>query len=301
MRRARGLLDLPEGLLALVLQACDRPQGALALIKACRATWQMLRPYWATALLHILLRRRVDFADVDTVQRMCDQVYQACRPRAVAAQVVRGLLEHAPACVPEQLLHTWAIHGHLAAVRNVLPLVRDVNAADNDGDTALVLAAVNGHVEVVRALLEHPGIAVNATNNYGGTALVYAAYWDHVEVVRALLQQQAIAVNAADNEGRTALMGAAYWARVEVVRALLEHQAIAVNAADNAGRTALMRAASRGLVEVVRALLEQPGIAVNAADNAGRTALVIAQNNRCFEVVQALLEPPDRHGKARWR
>ena len=181
-----GLIDLPEGPLVLVLQACDRPQGALALIKACRATWQLLRPYWATALLHIL-RRRVDFQDVEAVKRVCDRVYQACTP-VQAAQVVRGLLEHAPADVPEWLLRAWASEGNISEVGEVLPLVRDVNAADVIGRTALVHAANEGRVEVVRALLEHPDVAVNAAANDGRTSLVMAQNICRIEVVQALLE-----------------------------------------------------------------------------------------------------------------
>ena len=45
-----------------------------------------------------------------------------------------------------------------------------VNAADNDGMTALVGAASEGHIDVVRTLLEHPDIAVNAASNDGRTA-----------------------------------------------------------------------------------------------------------------------------------
>ena len=283
---APGLLDLPEGLLALVLQACDRPQGAMALIKACRATWQQLRPYWATALVHILCRR-VDFQDVEAVQRVRDRVHLACTP-VEAAQVVRGLLEHAPADVLARLLHAWASRGNLAAVGELLPLVRDVNATNNYGNTALMLAAVNGHVEVVRTLLEHPDIAVNAADPGMITALMWATFHGHVEVVQALLERPDLAVNAADNHGRTALMVAAYKGSVELVWALLQQPDLAVNAADNDGKTALMVAVYWDRVEMVRALLEQPGLAVNAADNDGMTALMHAQNNNQVEVVQAL-------------
>ncbi len=35
-----------------------------------------------------------------------------------------------------------------------LPLAIDLNAADKDGDTALACAAMNGHTEAVRMLIE---------------------------------------------------------------------------------------------------------------------------------------------------
>ena len=131
----------------------------MALIKACRATWQQLRPYWATALVHILCRR-VDCKDVEAVKRVRDRVHLACSQPVEAVQVVRGLLEHAPADVPARLLRAWAGEGNLTAVGEALPLVRDVNATDNLGRTALMHASFSNRVEVVRALLEQPGLAV---------------------------------------------------------------------------------------------------------------------------------------------
>ena len=47
----------------------------------------------------------------------------------------------------------------------------DVNATDNDGNTALIMAALMGHRAVVEVLLENSA-DVNATNNYGGPALM---------------------------------------------------------------------------------------------------------------------------------
>ena len=62
----------------------------------------------------------------------------------------------------------------------------DINAVNEDGYTALMLAARNGHLETVQALMEVPGIDTNKKNNYGSNAMHYAAMYAHREVVQAL-------------------------------------------------------------------------------------------------------------------
>ena len=62
----------------------------------------------------------------------------------------------------------------------------DLNLANNNGLTALMLAAGHGHVEVVRVLLE-AGADVNLASNNGSTASMLAAGQGHVEVVRLLV------------------------------------------------------------------------------------------------------------------
>jgi ankyrin repeat protein len=60
--------------------------------------------------------------------------------------------------------------GHDATVRLLLEKGRTVDATDEDGKTALHLAAEKGHEATVRLLLEK-GAAVDATDKYGWTPL----------------------------------------------------------------------------------------------------------------------------------
>ena len=46
-----------------------------------------------------------------------------------------------------------AVHGHVGAVSALARLGADLDARDSDGDTALMIAAHQGQVEVTRALL----------------------------------------------------------------------------------------------------------------------------------------------------
>ena len=88
--------------------------------------------------------------------------------------------------------------GNLERVKELIDSV-DVNARYYLGNTALIGASGEGHLEVVKELIAH-GADVNALNNIGDTALMYASRYGHLEVVRKLIQRGAD-VNATDNAG----------------------------------------------------------------------------------------------------
>jgi len=66
----------------------------------------------------------------------------------------------------------------------------DVNAKDNDGQTALYWASCSGRAEVVTLLLDAKA-DVNTKDNNGQTALYWASYYGHAEVVKLLKQHGA--------------------------------------------------------------------------------------------------------------
>ena len=60
--------------------------------------------------------------------------------------------------------------------------------ATSNGVTALFLASQNGHLEVLRLLLESRADKGKAIRNYGETVLILASENGHLEVVRLLLE-----------------------------------------------------------------------------------------------------------------
>ncbi|KAF1775856.1 Ankyrin repeat-containing domain [Phytophthora cactorum] len=101
----------------------------------------------------------------------------------------------------------------------------EVEATENSGRTAMLLAAEEGYDEVVQALLNH-GAAIETTDENGQTALMKAAYRGHEEVLRILLENGANAA-VTDNAKRTASNYARLNNRIDADRVitdyLLEH------------------------------------------------------------------------------
>ncbi|HKS11314.1 MAG TPA: ankyrin repeat domain-containing protein [Pyrinomonadaceae bacterium] len=89
-------------------------------------------------------------------------------------------------------LDLWRIaeNGDVDELASVLPRVRDINARNEHGVTALMRAAQYGHVKMVRALLER-GADANIKRNDKFTALALAAFFGHTEIVRALMEHGA--------------------------------------------------------------------------------------------------------------
>src|SRR5215212_8829660 len=78
----------------------------------------------------------------------------------------------------------------LAELERILPRVRNVNARNQHGMSALMRAAYHGHDRMVRALLDH-GADPNLTRNDKFTALALAAFFGHTETVRILIEHGA--------------------------------------------------------------------------------------------------------------
>ena len=66
----------------------------------------------------------------------------------------------------------------------------DVNAGDENGNTALILASANGHAAVVTLLLAAPGIDVNAKNGGNSTAEDEASLSGHADVLTLLRERE---------------------------------------------------------------------------------------------------------------
>ncbi|XP_051567295.1 photoreceptor ankyrin repeat protein-like [Myxocyprinus asiaticus] len=101
----------------------------------------------------------------------------------------------------------------VAAYKGFLPIVYglhgcphlDINHQDNDGNTALMIAAQAGHVSICNYIMNYfPGADTEIRDNRGFTALIKAAIQGRDDVVAALIMHGAD-VNAVDsNRGKCA-------------------------------------------------------------------------------------------------
>jgi ankyrin repeat protein len=129
-------------------------------------------------------------------------------------------------------------------VRTLLRVVDPNSVNPVGGEPALVLAAREGSMNVLKALLADPRIQVDAQAMNGNTALMMAAYKGNQPAVEALLAKGA----AVDRPGWTALHYAAASGSDAIAGLLLEHGARvdAVAPGDKGAYTPLMMAAREG-------------------------------------------------------
>ena len=188
-----------------------------------------------------------------------------------------------------------AQNGHADVVSALLASSHyvDINRPNAANETPLSFAADRGHTAVVAVLLAAPGIDANHTvGECGSTPLTLAADRGHVEVVDLLLRAAAINVNHVNRNDFTALLFAAQEGHTAVVAKLLTAPGISVNQAHRNGFTPLYLAARRGHTETITILLAHPGVEVNQADSHGRTPLYHAAQEGHMGVVAALMMDP---------
>ena len=155
--------------------------------------------------------------------------------------------------------------------------------------TALMLAAQNGHIDVVRALVTRENVALDSTIADGLSALSLATAGNHPDVVKGLLEAGA-AVNLACGPLRqTALGDAAYGGYVEVVKTLLASPQVAIDATNVYGQSPLHVAARFGKADVAACLLEA-GASMTILTADGDTPLQLAIKAKHAAVVEVLLQ-----------
>ncbi len=156
---------------------------------------------------------------------------------------------------------------------------------DKDGDTVLIWAARNGHLDMVRCWVEK-GAKLDEKSNTGETALMLAAGNGHLEVMRYLVDKGA-ALNEKDKDGCTTLMLATKKGDLEMVRYLVDKEA-ALNEKDKNNKTALILATETGHLEIVHYLADK-GAALDETTEKG-TALIVAADKGHFEIVRFLAD-----------
>jgi ankyrin repeat protein len=179
---------------------------------------------------------------------------------------------------------------HVAALIFLSVLVPGISyPMGNDMDGELIQAVKRGDPQSVRTLLDNGG-NVNAAQNDGTSALAWAVYHDNEPVVDLLVNYgDGADVNAPNEYGINPLHLACMNQNAEMVNKLLRAGADPNNEKWT-GETPLMTCANTGTLEAVRALLDN-GADVNSAESTQlQTALMWAAAERHPDIVKLLIE-----------
>jgi serine/threonine-protein phosphatase 6 regulatory ankyrin repeat subunit B len=184
------------------------------------------------------------------------------------------------------LLMTASGVGNTDIIRTIIDHGADINARDNDGDTALFYALTKQQTAAMELLITR-GANVNTKGQSGNNLLHIAVVMNDYKSALLLLRAGA-EVDLANDKGETPLMQAVAVGIDDLARLFIEYGAD-IDAKDDDGDSVLFYAASQGQAKTVKMLIEH-GAKVNSVNNAGGAALMTAANRYFRDVVELLLE-----------
>jgi ankyrin repeat protein len=180
----------------------------------------------------------------------------------------------------------------VSTVSRLLSLGFDPNTLNEKGNTGLLQALFEPSLKVAHELLAHPKLDVNKVNQHDESALMVAALRGHEDIVAKLLARQA----DVNKTGWTPLHYAAASGQVKIMRMLIEQHAF-LDAESPNGTTPLMMAAGYGNGAAVKLLLDE-GALPALKNQLGIDALGMARLHNRPDAIRLLSPQPAEAAKA---
>ena len=161
----------------------------------------------------------------------------------------------------------------------------NLKARNSEGQTPLILAALQGDVALTEKLIKH-GFKPDIKDFKGNTALILAAANGHIDCVKLLLKYEAD-LEVKNGEGYSAIFLATLNAQIDIVQVLADAGANLGHKVK--GANLLMLAAGKGDLDMVMHLIKL-GLDPSLKDYTGRTALSFAQGGNHRKVSEYLFK-----------
>ena len=222
----------------------------------------------AIQLLHDRLRHREPLSeqDLSTIKILIKEISSLAQARRLEIESYQRISQVCPEIkIPEEI---------------------NINVPDANCNTALIIAAGNGHVQAAQALLEAKADP-DIKNKNGDTALIEATACGQLKAVQTLLEAKAN-TDIRGSDGFTALIRASCHCELEIVQALIKAKANLDLQRDD-GDTALIWAASAPNKDIALALLKA-GAKLELVNKRGNTALDQAVQYKKINIVRLLLD-----------
>ncbi len=179
----------------------------------------------------------------------------------------------------ETALMMAANYGYLNIVDKLLEKGADPNLKDTMDFTALIYATIKRHRGIIELLLNKSHTDINILGPNGHSAIFVSLKLNNLDldldIVNLLLDDKRINLDLKDGHGNTLLHAAIYSASHDIIKKILRKGANP-NLKDKKSQTALMFAVLKGRKNIVKSILRNTRTDINLQDNVGETALFYA-------------------------
>ena len=181
-------------------------------------------------------------------------------------------------------LHIAALQGHLNLCKMLIDKHKvDLHITDNEGRTAVHYSAQSGNYELV-AYFVQMGADIHLKIDDGRNCLHVAALKGHLNLCKMLIDKHKVDLHITDNEGRTAVHYSAQSGNYELVAYFVQMGADIHLKIDD-GRNCLHIAALQGHLNLCKMLIDKHKVDLHITDNEGRTAVHYSAKSGNYELV----------------
>ncbi|XP_033104684.1 probable protein S-acyltransferase 23 isoform X2 [Anneissia japonica] len=184
-------------------------------------------------------------------------------------------------------VHWAALGGHTNIIRLMVDHKAnlDVQSKNDLGPRPIHWACVNGHVAVADILLQ-AGVNIDTIDNKGCSPLIISCQYGQTTLACYLMAKGA-RLQLTDREGDNALHWAAFKGHCELTR-LLIYSGFNPRQIDNYGQTPLHLACISGDLNTVKMLCEQDGVEIDRPDHNHKTPMMLAQGRNHKDLITYL-------------
>ena len=195
----------------------------------------------------------------------------------------------------QSALHKAAMFGHAEAVKSLLENGANANKGDINGNTPLHIVIIRGgDIEVTQMLADKADLRVK--NNDGQNALHIAIKYHKIDAIKLILNHHQISdiISDPDNEGYPPLHLAVSLGHYDTTEELLNRQdmGIDISATTKKGKSIIHLAATTNNANLLAVIFEVPRALplINKSDNLSRIPLHDAAENGNLRQVTMLLD-----------
>ena len=171
-------------------------------------------------------------------------------------------------------VHHSAQSGNYELVAYFVEMGADIHLKTDDGINCLHIAALQGHLNLCKMLIDKHKVDLDMTTNKGWTAVHYSAQSGNYELVAYFVQMGAD-IHLKIDDGRNCLHIAALKGHLNLCKMLIDKHKVDLHITDNEGWTAAHSSAQSGNYELVAYFVEM-GADIHLKTDDGINCLVIA-------------------------